>query len=162
MLNNAGRQGDLFLFCTTCSQSASLSCSAGVIIDQSLGYTATAEIRTSEAPNSLLQKPGLFQDSYRIRLSKQPDHNVTISVKSIATATDRETPSTANLKNRAYGERVQVEMKGSSDLSPKETIALLFTKDNWSQWQKVDVIAKDDDQEEGVDLLYFPSQPRWV
>lgn len=130
---------------------------AGVIIDETLGYTATAEIDADDAPNALKNSPELFEDSYRIRLSKEPISNVNVTVKSVATATDRLTPSTMNL-DRDYSERIQVELTDDG----AETITLVFTPDNWSLWQTVNVYARDDDQEEGVDLLYFPSQPSFL
>lgn len=58
---------------------------AGVMVEESLGYTATAEIDSTKASSELLSNPSLFEDSYKIRLSKQPSQNVTIIVNSIAT-----------------------------------------------------------------------------
>lgn len=76
-------------------------------------------------------------------------------------ATDRSTPSTSDL-NRDYTERVQVEMEGPDDTSAKESISLVFTVDNWYEWQTVNIYAIDDEIEEGVDLLYFASQPSYL
>lgn len=134
---------------------------AGVIVDESLGYTSTAEIDPNQAVQSLLADPTLFEDSYRIRLSKQPSSDVTIAVNSIATATDRETPSTQHL-SRDYSERVQVEIEGGTSVERAQSITLVFTNENWDTWQTVTVAAIDDKKEEGVDLLYFPSQPSYV
>jgi hypothetical protein len=118
-----------------------------------LGYTSTAEIDSNN--KSMVGNPDLYEDEYRLRLTKAPKGTVSITVTSTPTATDRKTPSTREL-NRNYTERVQVEVNET------ETFTLLFTPDNWFDWQTVRVAAIDDIEEEGTDLLYFPSQPSFL
>jgi hypothetical protein len=134
----------------------------GVIVDESLGYTATAEIDTGLAgAAALAAQQTLFEDSYQVCLTKKPTEDVTITVNSVANATDCETPSSQHL-NRDYSERVQVELRTGASVEGATTISLVFTSETWDEWQTVNVGAIDDTQEEGTDLLYFPSQPSFL
>lgn len=132
---------------------------AGVVIDESLGYTATAEVDRTKAS---LVAASLYDDSYKIRLSKKPTSNVTVRVNTVATATDRLTPSTMSLIGRDYTERNQLKIQGETGDPSEEYIVLVFTNETWSTWQTVYVYAIDDLQQEGTDLLYFPSQPSFL
>ena len=130
---------------------------AGVMIDRPLGYVATAEIRESDLTDGKAASidSSYYESEYRLRLSKAPNGTVSVTVRNEPTATDRETPSTAAL-NRNYTERDQVLVNG------KNSITLKFNESNWYIWQIVTVAAADDEIEEGVDLLYFPSQPSFL
>jgi hypothetical protein len=97
-----------------------------------------------------------------VRLSKKPDDDVSIFVKSIPTATDRLLPSTFTLGNRDYNERDQLEIQGPLDSEAGGVIELKFTTEDWKEWKTVNVFAIEDDQEEGTNLLYFPKQPSYL
>lgn len=126
-----------------------------VILERPLGYVATAEIRNEDLRGNPAIERRLYEGEYRIRLSREPEGNVSITIRNVPTATDRLTPSTSGL-NRNYEERDQLLVNGA------QTTTLTFNSTNWFDWLTLSVAADDDDIEEGVDLLYFASQPSYL
>lgn len=122
---------------------------AGVIIEEPNGVTATAELDASG--KTAVGQESFYQDEYFIRLTKQPAGTVTVKVDSIAVATDADIAATPD--GRDFSKRKQVLVNGV------ESHSLYFTAANWFTPQKVTVTAIDDSVEEGVDLLNFASQP---
>lgn len=128
-----------------------------VIIKESMGVTSTAEVDSAVIDS--LPDPSFYQDSYTIRLASQPSEDVIITIESIAKASDFDSS-----KNTA--ERVQVLVSDigyiGGTVDGAETLQLTFSNTTWFEEQTIFVIAKDDDVEEGVDLLHFPDQPSFL
>ena len=99
---------------------------AGVIISETNGITATAEIRDSD--KSQLVDAGDYEDEYSIRLTKRPKGNVGITLSSLSIAADQ--PNGTPL--------VQVHVNGN----PTDTLS--FTQANWDAPVTVRVTAVDD------------------
>jgi hypothetical protein len=121
----------------------------GVIIRESNGITAVAEMKDAENDGTV--NPQLYEDKYFIRLTREPNETVQIDITSIAVATDYESIFTPS--GRDFTNRTQIYVNGS------ETATLIFTTANWSEEVLVVVTAIDDDIEEGVDFLNFASKP---
>ncbi len=122
-----------------------------VVIKESLGVTSTAEL--DQDVIDLLPDDSFYLDSYTIRLASQPSEDVIVTVESIAKASDYKLSKNTDA-------RVQV-LVGAED-SEDETLQLTFTNTTWYIEQTVRVIAKNDEAEEGVDLLHFPDQPSFL
>jgi hypothetical protein len=122
-----------------------------VIVQESMGVTSTAEL--DQEVIDLLPNESFYVDSYTIRLASEPTDNVVITIKSVAKASDYR-----KLKNT--DERVQVLLGDAG--KETEVIELNFTNTTWFIEQTVRVIAKNDNVEEGVDLLHFPDQPSFL
>ena len=126
---------------------------AGVVVRETNGVTATAEIRRGDLP---FVAPDLYQDQYSLRLTKEPVGYVQISAESIITASDREGYFTPEGRNTT--KRNQLFLNAEDRIV--ET--LTFTSTNWSSYQNVTVMAFDDNVTEGVDFLNFASQPAYL
>jgi len=126
----------------------------GVVLKETLTSTSTAEIDEGDIPSGL--PSDFYEDTYSLRLTKQPASDVSIKIISIPVASDRLTPSTA-LLDRNYTERIQA-LVGESQTE----ITIVFTSEDWYEWKEVRVSAENDMIEEGVDWLNFPSQPSYL
>jgi hypothetical protein len=121
----------------------------GVIIEESHGVTATAELDNSG--KAKVGDTSYYEDEYFIRLTKQPVGTVKVIIDSVAVATDVDIVATP--AGRDFSKRKQVLLNGG------ESLHLLFDRDNWFQRVMIRVTAIDDNIEEGVDFLNFASQP---
>ena len=129
-----------------------------VIVQETGAVTSTAEINDPES----LSDTALYQDEYKLRLTKQPTDNVVITVVSQPTATDRNVTSTSALQ-RDYTERIQAHVGvGEVGGTQAENVTVVFTNVTWNVWQTIRVTAVNDQITEGVDLLPFPSQPSYL
>ncbi|CAB9505197.1 Kringle domain [Seminavis robusta] len=144
---------------------------AGVIIEESNGATATAEIDDADQSRiyQYSTQPSFstyFEDSYQIRLSKEPSDTVTVTVESIATASDDADQLGGLVSNEEIAirttERIQANVRLTEGGTPDNSTTLTFTPTNWYEWQTVYVSAVNDAIKEGVDLLNFPSQPSFL
>ena len=125
---------------------------AGVVVRETNGITATAEIHPDDLP-IVQYKPDLYQDQYSLRLTKEPVGDVTISVESMIAASDREGYFTPEGRDTTKRNQLFLNAEGTI----VET--LTFTATNWSSYQNITVMAFDDNVTEGVDFLNFASQP---
>lgn len=116
---------------------------AGVIIEETNGITATAEIR-DEDKIRLNNDTALYEDEYSLRLTKEPDAPVNITLFSIPVMADVNEPRT---------KLIQVKV------NDRETDFLIFDSTNWNVTTKIRVSAIDDNEAEGVDFMSFASQP---
>ena len=116
----------------------------GVIVQETNGITATAEIDTDG--RTLVGDASFYEDEYYLRLTKSPavGTDVSVYVEPIATASDQGGQS-----------RVQMSVNGSGE---RGTV-IVFTTTNWWEYVKVTVSAIDDLIAEGVDWMHFASQP---
>ena len=121
----------------------------GVIIEETNGITATAELDT--AAKSVVGVPSYYEDEYTMRLTKQPNGTVEIIVLSTEVASDVDIAATP--PGRDFSSRTQVLVNGV------ESHTVTFTSSNWYETVTIQVTAIDDDIEEGVDWLNFASQP---
>lgn len=140
---------------------------AGVIIEESLGVTSTAEI--DDTDKDLFGETSFsfyYEDSYKIRLSKAPNDTVQIEVDTVATASDDANQLGGLVSNEEIAlrttPRIQANVRTSESATPSNSTTLVFTTQNWHEWQTVYVSAVNDDIKEGVDLLNFPSQPSYL
>ena len=129
-----------------------------VIIQETGAVTSTAEMDSSGKES--LNNTELYEDEYKMRLTKQPSEDVYVEVVSQATATDRLLPSTAALQ-RDTTDRIQAHV-GTLQGPQEETVTIVFTNETWNIWQSIRVTAFNDNITEGVDLLWFPSQPSYL
>ena len=126
------------------------------MISESGTRTNTVEIN-EDNDDDLFLEPFMYQDEYSIRLTKQPAGNVTVTLSSVAVASDRET-SANNLLNRNYEERHQILLGAGDGLATigaftgegAQTMDITFTPENWNTAQYIRVMADDDDIAEGV------------
>jgi hypothetical protein len=130
-----------------------------VIVQETGAATNTAEMEISD--QNSLNDAALHEDTYKLRLTKQPIANVSVTVVSQRTATDRETPSTAELQ-RDYTKRIQAHVGTVEGDNQAATVTIVFTNETWNDWHTIRVTAYNDDVTEGVDLLPFPSQPSYL
>ena len=128
---------------------------AGVIVRETDGITATAEIRLDDLP-FVQHKPELYEDQYSLRLTKEPVGDVEISVESMITASDREGYFTPEGRDTTKRNQLYINSEGTIIQTLK------FTQANWSSFQNITVLAFDDDVTEGVDNLNFASQPAYL
>ena len=110
----------------------------GVIIRETNGTTATAEMRPEDAPSD----SSFYEDSYFMRLTKSITGTVNVDVESMAVKADK----------RGLAAK-QVFVNGV------ESHTVTFTSSNWNQEVEIVVSAIDDSITEGVDFLNFASQP---
>ena len=130
---------------------------AGVVVKESKGITATAEVNSTVKDQVLAVQGGdasFYQDEYTLRLTKKPDGIVKINIDSKAVATDFESQFTPSYRD--LSQRKQVKVNG------QETAYLEFDNSTWAIPQTVNVTAIDDLDEEGVDWLNFASQPEYL
>jgi len=132
----------------------------GVIVEQTIGYTATAQVNPGIAQGDALPI-SFYQDSYTIRLSRQPLSNVVVTVSSKAVASDRDYPSTSGL-SRDFQKRPRVTVGTSEPAVTSPSIVLTFTPGNWATPQVVHVAAIENALEEGVSLMNFAPQPSYL
>ena len=99
---------------------------AGVIIEETNGITATAEIRNEDKELNL-SDASLYEDAYYLRLTKEPVGTVEIMLNSIAVAADQ-------------GSTASIQVLVNSQTSD----VLTFDSTNWDQKVKVLVTAIDD------------------
>ena len=83
---------------------------------------------------------------YEMRLSRRPANDTQVSMAVVPTASDYEVPSRDALR-RNTTERLQL-LSRSFRIDP----------DQWNQWHRLPARAFNDDLEEGLDYLYFPSR----
>jgi Ca2+-binding RTX toxin-like protein len=131
-----------------------------VIIQETLAVTSTAEMEETDKGTLNFDK-ALYEDEYSVRLTKKPTGDVSITVDSIPTATDRNLTSTAELK-RDFSKRIQAHVGIPDGDDPAESVTIVFTNENWNVWQPIRVTAFNDNITEGVDLFPFPSQPSYL
>jgi len=138
----------------------------GVIVDEPMGVTRTAEV--DDTVKDLLSDASLYEDAYRVRLSKRPTGTVTLSIQSKAVATDNLAQLLAagvdldESNNRLRLEsREQVEFAVGGD-ALSTSIDVTFDESDWDSWKNIRVSAINDIVTEGVDLLHFPSQPSFL
>jgi len=132
---------------------------AGVIIDETLGYSAVAEMDEGQKDDSL--EAFLYEDTFTIRLTSPPIGKVDIEVQSEQIATD-----VPPAKNRNYEDRSQLLLewadRDGNILAFGETITVTFDETDWNDEKTITVKALDDNIVEGIDLLYFPTQPSFL
>lgn len=121
----------------------------GVIIEESNGVTATAEL--DSIAKGVVGEVSFYEDEYTIRLTKQPAGTVEVKVESIAVASDVDIAATP--PGRDFTKRQQLYVNGDA------TDSVYFTTSNWHQPVTILVQAINDGTEEGVDWLNFASQP---
>ena len=145
---------------------------ASLITRHPFDFLSASELDTKTAASSFrAQQPRLFEDEYQIRLSKPPDSDVFVTVMSTNTSSDYLSNSTSLLEDRDTSVRSHVSLhtgnktanytRQATDEIPidlSDNIVLVFTPDNWFEWQTVQVFAQDDDVAEGVDFYTFPTQ----
>lgn len=131
----------------------------GVIFEGTgLGDVYVVEL---DADGKIAIPPNLYKGRYTVRLTRPPESgDVTVALTNEPTASDILTPSTASL-GRDTAERIQLILTDDDNEIGQE-ISLTFDASNWWIPQNVTVEAIDDDKEEGIDWLYFPSQPSFL
>jgi len=93
-------------------------------------------------------------DFYFVRLTQQPTSSVELAIEVVPTATFPLTdPNTESTKSIQITPVVDDEGTGSP------SNVLVFTTENWAEWQAVYIEPVDDDLAEGVDLFLYAPQP---
>jgi len=129
-----------------------------VIIEQTKGYTAVSEVNVASLTGV---GRSYYQDTYAVRLSRQPRSDVQITVSSKGVSSDRNYPSTDPVYTDFLA-RKQVLVGISEDAATSESVILVFTALNWQTPQVVHVAANDDAFGEGVKLMNFAPQPSYL
>ena len=130
-----------------------------------MGYTRTQE--TDAAGKVAISDAKLYQDAYKLRLTKEPVGEVTIVVRPEPIASDAKAQLLAKglEQDSEVFERItkrdQIEFSHNI-LYVSTEISVSFDSTNWFQWKEVRVTAVDDDVTEGSDLLNFPSQSSFL
>ena len=106
----------------------------GVIIEETNGMTATAEMRKDD--KNIVGNASYYQDEYSLRLTKPPQGLVTIIVDSMAVSTDRESVFTP--EGRDFTSRRQVYVNGYNSTN------ITFNITDWDQPKNITVTAIDD------------------
>jgi len=132
-----------------------------VIVDEPRLVTRTAEL--DDAAKDKISDSSLYEDYYRIRLTKPPNGTVTVRMASTAVTTDTAAQLAAQgLKDTDY-QSERLEPRGQILFeNGAESIDIVFTSSNWDTWQKVNVSALNDGITEGANVLHFPSQPSYL
>ena len=141
----------------------------GVVIRETNGITALAEM--NETMNSGVPLD-YYEDDYSLQLTRQPANGTTVEIDILSIAVKTEvansifTPSYRNMTARPQVKAYFKDTEVSKVIITNATLTIVGTAEeqigileNWFDEVPLRVKAIDDDEEEGVDLLNFASQP---